>query len=72
MSENIRASLAPIAVALLSIASVSLFGFAVAYWPPEEPPRAQVESTVSVTPQSYDGEGSFVAPVREQGRTRWM
>ena len=38
-NETRRASLAPVLVALISITSVSLFGFTVAYWP-EEAPRA--------------------------------
>jgi hypothetical protein len=70
-TESLRASLAPIVVALLAVMSVSLFGFAVVYWP-EEPARARVESTVNIAPQSFEGDSSFVTPVRERGRTRWM
>ncbi len=73
-NESFRASLAPIFVTLLSIGSVSLFGFAVAYWP-QEPPRANgqgVESSMSVTPQSFDGESGFLPPLRERGRSKWM
>ena len=74
MSESCRANLAPIFVTLLSIMSVSAFGLSIAQWP-EEPARAHgqaVESSVSATPQSFDGESGFVPPVSEGGRAKWM
>jgi hypothetical protein len=72
-NPTLRASLAPIVVALLAVASVSLFGFTVAYWPEEQPrtPHA-AESSLGIAPQSFDGESSFVPPARERGRARWM
>jgi hypothetical protein len=68
-----KASLAPIFVAFLSVVSVSLLGFVVAFWPEEparpRPPAAQ--TSVTAAPQSFDGESDFV-PMRERGRGRWM
>ena len=73
-NQRFQASLAPILVSLLAILSVSLFGAVVVHWP-QEPPRPQgqaVESSMSATPQSFDGESSFVPPANERGRMKWM
>lgn len=68
-----KASLAPIFVALLSVMSVSLLGFVVAFWPeePARPHRPAAETSVTAAPQAFDGRPDFV-PLREQGRGRWM
>ena len=70
-NQKFQANLAPILVSLLAILSVSLFGSVVVHWP-QEPPRPQGQGVEGSTPQSFDGESSFVPPANEPGRTKWM
>jgi hypothetical protein len=75
MSESgLKASLAPIVVAILSIVSLSLLGFVVALWP-EEPPRSKtqpVDKGAAPSPQSFNGGSQFAPPPRAPGRTKWI
>ena len=71
-TQGMKATLAPIIVALLSLVSISLFGFAIAFWP-EEPartapnPRGEPEAHT----RSYEGSSFAPAPVREP-RSKWI
>ena len=72
-TQAMKASLAPIIVALLSLASVSLLGFAVAFWP-EEPartmpnPRSEPETHGT---RSFEGSSFAPAPAPER-RSKWI
>ncbi len=64
------ASLAPIFVALLSLLSISLFGFAVAFWP-QEPDAAASKTRDPVEARTpYEG-SSFEAPPAGERRKTW-
>jgi hypothetical protein len=69
-----RASLAPIVVALLSVVSVSLLGFVVAWWP-EEPAAAapqRVDEAATAERQSFDGGSRFAPAPVKQPVMKWM
>jgi hypothetical protein len=72
-TQATKASLAPIIVALLSLASVSLLGFAVAFWP-EEPaattpnPRSEPETRGT---RPFEGSSFTRVPV-PQRRSKWI
>jgi hypothetical protein len=67
------ASLAPIVVALMLLASVSLLGYVVAFWP-GEPTGAPAQPRDEPAPSALRSfEGSSFAPAPERRpRSQWM
>jgi hypothetical protein len=66
-----QASLAPIIVALLSLVSLSLLAFVIAFWPqePAQTPRTR-DNAERAAPSSFE-DGSFVPAPAKRRQTRW-
>lgn len=69
-----QASLAPIILALLAIATLGLFGFVVALWPADPappPPPAELAAWESAGPHDVESH-TFAAGRTRSIRARWM
>ncbi len=70
-TQDKTASLAPILVALLSLVSIALFGFAIAFWPQEPGAAASRVRDEATARTPYEG-SSFEPPSPGERRKWWI
>jgi hypothetical protein len=73
--SSIWAGLAPILVALLLLVSLSIAGFAIAFWPGDSAPSAHLsgESEAMPASRSFEGEARRQPDAHEpRSRKTWM